>query len=214
MTEYENDFEDYAETEFVEDLLSGSGVEKGAVLGSMETATEENLAKHSSPSPDLTMTPIKKILLLNEQLDLKVEQIIKLVQQRDIPSDLASNREGNELHLKNIEIKLDRIENVLQMVMGLLSDSSITEETQEKKKPFLKQLQQKFQKNKKNEELMEILVTGFDEQQLEQIQLGLDEGLTMNEIRCYAKKELSAKAMEKIRKIYQKVKKEPEEDEQ
>lgn len=60
---------------------------------------------------------------------------------------------------------------------------------------------------KQGQELLGILQRSpFDDGQMAQICAGIEEGLTIQEIRAYARKELTAKSMESIRAVYRKIK--------
>lgn len=65
----------------------------------------------------------------------------------------------------------------------------------------------RLKEKKKKAELLKLLQqVDFGEDQLEQIQKGIDDGLSIEEIKVYAVQQKSAVQMEKIRKMYVKIK--------
>lgn len=104
---------------------------------------------------------------------------------------------------KKIQKLLEQTESIIQKME--LMQIGVSEKNKGVKSIF--KVREKKKKVEEKAELLKLLQqVDFGEDQLEQIQKGIDTGLSVEEIKVYAVKQKSALQMEKIREMYTKIK--------
>lgn len=114
-------------------------------------------------------------------------------------------------HLEKLFEHLEMVEREQKKHSALLNEMKRQRTTVEeipkgeKKKRFWRKKQQ-GKSREKEQFLSKLSNENFTEEQLKEIQSGLDEGLTIREVCVYAKREISGENMRRIREIYLKMK--------
>lgn len=132
------------------------------------------------------ITDEKVNVLLEEQSNMLHQLLNHAAAQRE---EIQSLRNQIESIYQKIKIE-QHCEEVEEKRIGVRGIFRTTSKEKKKKAELLKLLQQ----------------VDFGEDQLEQIQKGIDDGLSIEEIKVYAVQQKSAVQMEKIRKMYVKIK--------
>ena len=148
---------------------------------------EKSNKDQEKKAPEQAVSPMKKVnVLLEEQSNMLHQLLNHAAAQREEIQSLRNQIES--IHQK---IKIEQhCEEVEEKRIGVRGIFRTTSKEKKKKAELLKLLQQ----------------VDFGEDQLEQIQKGIDDGLSIEEIKVYAVQQKSAVQMEKIRKMYVKIK--------
>ena len=152
-----------------------------------EFGQEKSNKEQEKKAPEQAVSPMKKVnVLLEEQSNMLHHLLNHAAAQREEIQSLRNQIES--IHQK---IKIEQhCEEVEEKRIGVRGIFRTTSKEKKKKAELLKLLQQ----------------VDFGEDQLEQIQKGIDDGLSIEEIKVYAVQQKSAVQMEKIRKMYVKIK--------
>lgn len=125
-------------------------------------------------------SPLKQILLYSQMSGNKLEQICKELEEQS----------------KRLNVVLNEVRTIQRTALP-------KQEKEVKRRKFF----WKHADKKAEEKFFQKLVNeNFTDDQLEEIQLGLDAGLSMQNIEAYAKKDIPGKSMKRIREIYLKMK--------
>lgn len=145
-----------------------------------EFGQEKNNKDQEKKAPEQAVSPMKKVNVLLEEQSNMLHQLL---------NHAAAQREEIQSLRNQIE-SIHHCEEVEEKRIGVRGIFRTTSKEKKKKAELLKLLQQ----------------VDFGEDQLEQIQKGIDDGLSIEEIKVYAVQQKSAVQMEKIRKMYVKIK--------
>lgn len=143
--------------------------------------------QNKKESAQQTVSPMKKVDSALKEQKMMISQLV----------DYMACQE------KKIQKLLEQTESIIQK-MELMQIGAL------EKNKGVKSIFKVREKKKKVEEKAELLKllqqVDFGEDQLEQIQKGIDDGLSIEEIKVYAVKQKSAVQMQKIREMYRKIK--------
>lgn len=202
MEEFESDYEEMYEDESGDveseefsatDILSGK-------MGSEADSTSDESDKESTDEIQKTAKkgkepPLKHIISLLEAEERKKAERKK--QMEELSQSIVRLNETTSI----ISNKVDELYKLMEVISNSYEG--------EKKTSWIKRLKRK--KNKKDrtkkEEFLELLTReNFSEDQLKEIQDGINSGLEISQVKSYSKKEFSSESMRRIKEIYIKMK--------